>query len=391
VSVKISGITAQLNRWDFEGSLARVERNLARVFRRAADSSPRTFVNVDMEAYEDFELSLEAFTSVLGRDEFAGLDAGIAVQAYLPDALPALQRLVEWSNARQGRGGGRIRVRLVKGANLTMEAVEAEMRGWTQAPYGSKAETDANWLRCVDWMMEVPERTQSVRLGIASHNLFDVAYARLRSVRAGVEGRIQFEMLHGMTPAQASVVRAASGNGLLLYTPIVEERNFDTAVAYLFRRLEENASDDNFLRSLFTMRPGSASFEVEAARFRASVARLRGGPPLWTGPRRRQARPAACAHSSMERDRGRERGQEKGGAGFIVEPDTDPSLPANRRWAVAALDASRFVPVQTGGVAALVDIDRDAPSAAGGAAGRAAPHWRRAGAAPRGSDQRDGG
>ena len=69
-----------------------------------------------------------------------------------------------------------MKVRLVKGANLAMESVEAAMRGWQRAPYASKAETDANFARMLDWALE-PERLAHLRIGIASHNLFDVAWA----------------------------------------------------------------------------------------------------------------------------------------------------------------------------------------------------------------------
>lgn len=348
VSVKVSGVTAQLNPWDFSGSLSRIEKNLVKLFTHAAAASAQTFLNLDMEAYSDLELTIEAFTAVLGRDEFVGLDAGIVIQAYLPDALPTMQRLVSWSNERFKRGGGQIKIRLVKGANLAMERVEAEMRGWSQAPYRTKAETDANWVRCLDWMLADPERTMSVRLGVASHNLFHVAYARLASQRRDLQHRVKFEMLQGMVPAHADVVRSATEDGrLLLYTPIVEERNWDTAVAYLFRRLEENSLGDNFLRSLFTMRPGSPSFLVEESKFRASLSYQRcgfGGTNPSIGPRRRQDRPTAEAVASTA-------------PAFVNEPDTDPSQPANRLWGASQLDATKFVPVKSPMLAAADEVD----------------------------------
>lgn len=117
-----------MNYWDADGSLARIEKNFERVFRASKEAS--TFVNVDMEAYEEIALSYDAFMSILGREEFASLDAGIVLQAYLPDAVEILERLVAWSNERCRRGGGKIKVRIVKGANLAQEKVDAEMKGW---------------------------------------------------------------------------------------------------------------------------------------------------------------------------------------------------------------------------------------------------------------------
>ena len=44
---------------------------------------------------------------------------------------------------RVERGGAGIKIRIVKGANLAMERVEASWHGWAQAPYRTKAEVDA--------------------------------------------------------------------------------------------------------------------------------------------------------------------------------------------------------------------------------------------------------
>ena len=53
-----------------------------------------------------------------------------------------------------------------------------------------------------------PERVANVRIGLASHNLFDVAYAWLLAGRRGVRDRIEFEMLQGMAVEQARAVSA---------------------------------------------------------------------------------------------------------------------------------------------------------------------------------------
>src|SRR5665811_2402976 len=106
-----------------------------------------------------------------------------------------------------------------------------------------------------------PERVDAVRLGVAGHNLFDIAYAWLlageRSVRDGVE----FEMLLGMASAQAAAVRGDVG-GLLLYTPVVLPSEFDVAISYLIRRLEENASQDNFMSAIFELTDDRTLFQL---------------------------------------------------------------------------------------------------------------------------------
>ena len=163
-------------------------------------------------------------------------------------------------------------MRIVKGANLAMEQVDAEQHGWVQAPYPSKSDTDASFKRLLDACLR-PEWSGAVRVGVASHNLFEVAWAMTR--RDGLpdvrRGDVGIEMLEGMVPAQTRAVQAAVG-GMLLYCPIVREDEFDASLAYLSRRFDENTAPDNFLRAMFTMTPGSVEFSEQADRFRRAVA-----------------------------------------------------------------------------------------------------------------------
>ncbi len=327
VSVKLSAIVSQLNHWDWDGSQERIRSALSELLDAAGATNPPTFVNFDMEEYLDLDLTVSAFKEAL--DARPTVEAGIVLQAYLPDSFNALQDLVGWATQRHAAGGTIIKIRLVKGANLAMEKVEAAIHGWNQAPYLTKNEVDANYKRCLDWVL-TPERTTAVRIGIASHNLFDVAWADLLAEHRGVTDRIQFEMLQGMSPAQARVVRdGAPDHALILYTPIVAREHFDVAISYLFRRLEENAAPQNFMRSVFSLAPGTPEFARRRQEFETSLA------ARWdvgSEPQRRQTRPALAAEASI--------------AGhFINEPDTDPALPGNRDWAVSLLTTDSPDPV----------------------------------------------
>jgi RHH-type proline utilization regulon transcriptional repressor/proline dehydrogenase/delta 1-pyrroline-5-carboxylate dehydrogenase len=108
---------------------------------------------------------------------------------------------------------------------------------------------------------------------------------------------------------------------LLLYTPVVTDDDFAASIAYLARRLDENAGQENFLRSLFTISPGSPVWEVERARFEQAVAARHTVP---TAPRRCQ-------------DRTTERRTSDPDALFTNEPDTDFTQAANRAWVAAHL------------------------------------------------------
>jgi RHH-type proline utilization regulon transcriptional repressor/proline dehydrogenase/delta 1-pyrroline-5-carboxylate dehydrogenase len=316
VSIKVSATVAPHSPWAFERAVADIEQSLLPLFQLAAAASGPKFVNLDMEEYHDLDLTMAVFMRLLDRQELAGLEAGIVLQAYLPDALAAMIRLQEWAACRRARGGAGIKVRLVKGANLPMERVEAELHGWPLATCPTKQATDTNYKRVLHYALQ-PDRTANVRIGVAGHNLFDVAYAWVLAGRRGVRDRIEFEMLLGMAEGQAEAVRRTAG-GLLLYTPVVHPRDFDVAIAYLVRRLEEGASPDNFMSAVFDLHRDSSLFERERGRFVASLEALDDTVPV---PNRTQ-------------DRGREEPIPAVAGAFANTPDTDPSRPANRAWAV---------------------------------------------------------
>ena len=318
LSVKISAIFSQIHLVGHDETVARIAERLRRLYRAAlahpANGRPK-FVNLDMEEYRDLHLTCEVFRRVLDEPEFHHLEAGIVLQAYLPDSWPVQRGLIEWAKSRVAKGGAGIKIRIVKGANLAMEQVDAELHDWPCAVYLTKEEVDANFKRMLHEGCR-PENAAAVRLGVASHNLFDIAYALLLRAREGVEDRVEFEMLEGMANHQARTVHRLAG-GLLLYAPVVARDDFHSAIAYLMRRLDENTADENFLRDLFGMREGDAAWESQKERFVRACARK---DEVEVGPRRRQDRSSETPTPVGE------------GAAFHNEADTDWSLPQNTRW-----------------------------------------------------------
>ena len=164
VSIKVSSTVAPHNPWAFDEAVAHIVSSLTPLFRQAAEASPAKFINLDMEEYHDLRLTVAVFTTLLDQPEFVGLSAGIVLQAYLPDALRSMITLQEWAAARRARGGAGIKVRLVKGANLPMERVDASVHGWPLATWPSKQDTDTNYKRVLDYALH-PSRIANVRVG----------------------------------------------------------------------------------------------------------------------------------------------------------------------------------------------------------------------------------
>lgn len=274
VSVKLSSVVSQLVAVDLDGSLARVCAQLRVLYRASAHQG--VFVNLDMEEFRDLHLTVAAFTAVLSEPEFVSLSAGIVLQAYLPDAHGALDGLLEWAEDRVARGGAPIKVRLVKGANLAMEHAEAELHGWTAAPYPTKADVDASYARLLD--VALNERWASVvRVGVASHNLFHLAWALEVARARGVAAQVDVEMLEGMANVEA-VALARAGEAVILYTPVTRRDDFAAAVAYLVRRLEENTSPENYLSAAFAIGRDPVVFDEQYRRFADSIVRRHSVP-----------------------------------------------------------------------------------------------------------------
>ena len=333
LSIKLSSIFSQMDVLAFEATVTAVQERLRRLYRAAianACDGPggkrAKFINLDMEEYRDLHLTAEAFQRTLDEAEFHKLEAGIVLQAYLPDAYPVQQALTAWAKDRVAAGRAPIKIRLVKGANLAMEQVEASLHGWEQAPYESKLEVDANFKRMVHYALQ-PEHAAVARVGIASHNLFDVAYALLLRDHHGVKNQVEIEMLEGMANHQALAVKEAAGD-LLLYAPIVQRADFHSAIAYLIRRLDENTSDENFLRDLFGLAPGTAAWETQKQRFLKAC----------------QERDRVASSPNRTQDRSTPDGRKPlcgPDDAFDNEPDTDWTSAANRKWIQECLRARR--------------------------------------------------
>jgi RHH-type proline utilization regulon transcriptional repressor/proline dehydrogenase/delta 1-pyrroline-5-carboxylate dehydrogenase len=319
VSIKVSSVAAGLSLIDFEGSVERIIGPLQQLYRRASASDRPKLVNLDMEEHRDLDLTVESFIRTLGQDEFVSLTAGIALQAYLPDTHAALDRLLLWARQRQEAGGAPIRVRLVKGANLAMENVDAEIHGWPPAPYRTKADTDASYVALLERLLDAAA-SGTVLVGVASHNLFDVALALILSEDKGAA--VDIEMLAGMADSTAAAVAERSGR-LLLYVPATTRRDFRNALAYLARRLDENTTPEGFLQHALDMVPGSPAWEEQAGRFVRSV--------------RDRHQMATRPFQTQDRAQAPDTAPPAPGRPYVSAPDTDLTVPANRTWALAAL------------------------------------------------------
>ena len=277
ISVKISSIYSQIHPLSHHHSKLILSERMAKLFQEALNNPIQAegrkiakMINMDMEEYKDLRLTYEVFTETLERDEFLKLRAGIVIQSYLPDSWGYYCKLLEWSKRRIASGGEPIKIRLVKGANLQMELVESSLHGWESPVFSSKIETDANFKKILS-VAVLPENICAVNLGIASHNLFDLAYADALSTHYQTQDKMDFEMLEGVSEGNRDAIHASKHN-FILYAPVAASDQFLNAVTYLIRRLDENTAPENYLRHSFGMQENSQEWEYLKQQFLDGVA-----------------------------------------------------------------------------------------------------------------------
>lgn len=346
ISIKISGIYAQIHPLSYEQSKKELCKRVAAIYQQAIDN-PYTdfdgnkrpkFVNLDMEEYKDTELTLDVFITVLSMPQFRNLLAGIVVQAYLPDAGLFQQKLLEFAKKRVADGGAPLKMRLVKGANLQMETIISSLKGWKNPVLPTKIDVDANYLHILDVALQ-PENAKVIHVGVASHNFFTIGYAYLLSQQNNVQEYVTFEMLEGMANHLPRVMRKLDKQ-IILYTPVVKQEHFLNAVSYLVRRLDENTGEDNFLSYSFNLKYGSEEWNFLEKQFEKAYA----------------LKDSMKADSFRKQDRNKPPALDKDINTFHNEPDTNLDLPQNRKWALDILkkwstevnDKNFIVPVQIG-------------------------------------------
>ncbi|WP_270987848.1 proline dehydrogenase family protein [Campylobacter upsaliensis] len=317
ISIKITTIFSQINIIDFDYSKDEVVKRLDTLYALALEEQNRQgvskFINLDMEEFRDLELTVAAFMESVGKFD---IKAGIVLQAYIPDSYEYLKKLLAFSKERVLKGMQPIKIRFVKGANMESEETIASQRGWELPTFERKIDTDSNYNKMLDLVLE-DENYKYINVGIASHNIFEIAYAYTRIKEAGASESFTFEMLEGMS-LQCSY-ELSKMHDLILYAPVCDEAHFNNAIAYLVRRLDENTSEDNFMRYFFNLKVGSKEWEEQKSLF---LNALEGIKTLDNTTHRKQNRTKIQDTPSSYITKT-----------FTNESDTDFILSQNRLWA----------------------------------------------------------
>ena len=149
ISVKISSIYSQINLLDWDHTISVVCQRFSKLVHTALQyPDPKTkqpkMVMLDMESFKDLEITVQMFKLTMDKPEFKHANIGIALQSYIPDSYAVLESLIEWAHKRVQLGGSKIKIRLVKGANISLERIDASLNQFQSQHFHLKQK----WMQC---------------------------------------------------------------------------------------------------------------------------------------------------------------------------------------------------------------------------------------------------
>lgn len=237
VSVKVSSLFSQIKVTAWQESKQILKERIRPIFQFAKERN--VFVNLDLEQYELKDLTFEIFKELLMEPEFKDYPHfGIVVQAYLRDSFQEVSALIQFAKDR----GTPFTIRLVKGAYWDYETIDSEQKRWEYPVYTNKKESDANFEKCAEILLE---NYRYIWVALGSHNVRSLAACiNLAKHYKVPQKAFEIQMLYGMADT-FKIALADMGYRVREYAPIGE---LIPGMAYLVRRLLENTSNESFLK-----------------------------------------------------------------------------------------------------------------------------------------------
>jgi len=235
ISVKLSALHPRFEAISRERVLAELTPRLLELARLAKARDLQ--FTVDAEEADRLELSLDVIAAALGDGALQGWEGfGLAVQAYQKRAVA----VIGWVEQAAAAFGGRLTVRLVKGAYWDTEIKRGQERGLPDYPvFTRKAMTDLCYMACVRKLLAA---RRNIFPQFATHNALTVASVIENA--GGVEG-FEFQRLHGMGEALYEALLVELPEAVCrIYAPVGGHRDL---LAYLVRRLLENGANSSFV------------------------------------------------------------------------------------------------------------------------------------------------
>ena len=237
ISVKLSALHPRYEYVQRERIMEQLVSSISSLAQQACQAN--IGFTIDAEESERLELSLELIETVLSDPQLAGWDGfGVVVQAYSKQA----PLVIRWLHELALKLNRRITVRLVKGAYWDSEIKQAQVPGMENYPvFTRKLSTDVSYLCCARILLDA---TDVIYPQFATHNAHTTS-AILQMAQP--HQKFEFQRLHGMGEALHRLLMKQHHFPTRIYAPVGVHKDL---LAYLVRRLLENAANSSFVHKL---------------------------------------------------------------------------------------------------------------------------------------------
>ncbi|REC97597.1 RHH-type proline utilization regulon transcriptional repressor/proline dehydrogenase/delta 1-pyrroline-5-carboxylate dehydrogenase [Microbacterium sp. AG157] len=384
ISLAISDVVVTPSPWAFDAEVEHAAERLLPVFLDAL--AARTHVTLIAEGRDDVDLTVGVLTRVLEEPRLVELRAGIQLPAAVGETPEAVRELSAWARVRTSAGGARLTLRLSDALIETPDTVSAARHGWPAPAVTARDDVDAALVRslrealssrglegfAVELATADPERA-ALALALAAdaeaalalalphtspwtpgeghlrtaptahHDDLDAVVARLAASYATVvagapalplavpESPTASEDERGEdadehTPETASIAarvrRALAAAELPALGGRIPQRDVEALPAILRERADDDAAEPGLTQAVLGIaREAAASGDTSAL-----------------GPDVQQMLFGGQAFVDTAVFSARESAELAGGApGFRNVSDTDPTVPADRAWALSVL------------------------------------------------------
>ncbi len=211
---------------------------------------------------------IEGFKLALAGATFHHAHVALELPGYLRQSPAMLRELTEWAQARAAKGARPLGIMLCKGSHLAEERACTYTYGGANAVAATKGEADTRFKQLVHQAMAA--NPKAIRPAIATHNLFDLAYALLDWARCGREGMPDAILTAGLGNHTGRMLGRA-GAHVILVAGLASEQSEAEFESYLLRLIADGAMPDSLMAAGYAPEPNSMAWGRMRQHFLASL------------------------------------------------------------------------------------------------------------------------
>jgi len=148
ISLPVADVVAGLSPWAFDADVEHAAERMLPLFLDA--SANDTHVTLVVEGRDDLDLTVAVLTRVLEEPRLRNLAAGISLPVGVVESLDAVRELAAWGRLRAADSGVRLTVRLDDARIQTADAAIAARHGWSAPTSTGRGDLDAQTVRLLD-------------------------------------------------------------------------------------------------------------------------------------------------------------------------------------------------------------------------------------------------